>query len=284
MKFARIIRDGRICLCLAEGDTLVDLSTAEGLPHTLADAFAYDGLSALLAARDLSGLPRFSAQSAVYAPAVPEGGKIIMTGINYREHIAELGETFPGAPVLFGKFSNALAAHGQAIEIPSCTRKMDYEAELVAVIGKRGKHVPAGSALSHVFGYTCGNDFSARDLQFASSQWLCGKTSDGFAPVGPHIVTADSLDPSALDIVMKVNGRERQHSNTRMIIFSLPEIISYASDIMTLEPGDILFTGTPSGVIQGYPKEKQSWLQPGDITEVIIEGIGTLANTLIREA
>ena len=283
MKLAQIIRNGRIRLCLVEGETLVDLSEAEGLPRTLADAFALDGLAALFNSRDLSALPRYSAQNAVYAPAVPAGGKIILTGINYREHIEECGETFPGAPVLFGKFSNALAAHGQTIEIPSLTRKMDYEAELVAVIGRRGKHIPRDQALSHVFGYTCGNDLSARDLQFSSSQWLCGKTSDGFAPVGPHIVTADALDPSALDIVMKVNGQERQHSNTRMMIFSLPEIISYASGIMTLEPGDILFTGTPSGVMHGYPKDRQVWLKPADITEVTIEGIGTLRNTLIEE-
>ena len=283
MKLAQIIKNGRNHLCLVEGETLVDLSQAEGLPRTLTEAFGLDSVDALFNSRDLSGLPRYNVQDVQYAPAVPPGGKIILTGINYREHIEECGETFPGAPVLFGKFSNALAAHGQAIEIPSVTGKMDYEAELVAVIGRRGKHIPRDQALSYVFGYTCGNDLSARDLQFSSSQWLCGKTSDGFAPVGPHIVTADALDSSALDIVMKVNGQERQRSNTRMMIFPLPEIISYASSIMTLEPGDILFTGTPSGVMQGYPKDQQVWLKPGDITEVTIEGIGTLRNTLVEE-
>ena len=157
---------------------------------------------------------------------------------------------------------------------------MDYEAELVIIIGKEASKVTKEEALSYVFGYTVGNDLSARDLQSRSSQWLLGKTCDNFAPIGPYITTAGEIDPNNLNIGCKVNGVVRQAANTKDMIFDCATIISYISESMTLKPGDIIFTGTPGGVILGYPKERQQWLKAGDEIEVSIQHIGTLANRL----
>ena len=159
----------------------------------------------------------------------------------------------------------------------------DYEAELVAVIGKPARNVSEEDALSYVFGYTCGNDLSTRDLQFArSNQWLLSKTFDGFAPVGPCVVTADSIDPNDLAICSYVNGEKRQNSRTSDMIFSVAQIIADLSRHFTLLPGDLIFTGTPQGVMHGYPKDQKDWLKPGDQVEIEIEGIGRLKNTFYR--
>ena len=186
----------------------------------------------------------------------------------------------PLYPILFSKFNNALAAHGQKITLPKSARKYDYEAELIVVIGKEASSVTKEEALSYVFGYTCGNDLSARDLQFRTGQWLLGKTCDRFAPIGPYIVTADAIDPSDLNITCVVNGKVRQSGNTSDMLFDCADIISYASEYMTLKPGDLIFTGTPSGVITGEPADKRIWLKPGDEITVSIEKIGSLTNTL----
>lgn len=215
------------------------------------------------------------------APVVTGCEKILCIGLNYRRHAQECGLPLPDVPVVFSKFPDTLAADGDSIFLPRNYLEHDYEAELVVVIGKTARNVSRGAALSHVFGYTCGNDLSTRDLQRSrGGQWLLGKTFDGFAPIGPRLVTADMLDPTQLDISCTVNGQLRQKSNTGDLIFSVAEIIEDLSRHITLKPGDLIFTGTPEGVITGYPKEKQVWLKAGDTVDVTIQGIGTLHNRL----
>lgn len=216
-----------------------------------------------------------------YLPVVKDPEKIICVGLNYIQHAQELNGDVPTDPVLFNKFNNSLAAHQQEIPIPTVTDKMDYEAELVVVIGKPAHHVSQQDAPDYILGYTVGNDLSARDLQFKTNQWLLGKALDYFAPIGPSIVTADTLDPTNLAISLKRNGEIVQQSNTRELIFSVNFLVSYISQHMTLKPGDLIFTGTPSGVIAGKDEKDQKWLQPNDKLTVTIEGIGSLTNQLI---
>ena len=213
-------------------------------------------------------------------PCVPAPGKIICIGLNYRRHAEESGMNIPKAPVLFSKFNNVLAAHGDDVPIPPDTRQMDYEAELALVIGCRGRHIAETDALKYVFGYFNANDISARDLQTLSGQWLLGKTPDGFLPIGPYLVTSDEVvDPHNLRVTCTVNGELRQDSNTGDLIFNIPQIISYISRYITLAPGDIISTGTPEGVALGRPDKP--WLQPGDAVTIAINGLGTLTNILV---
>lgn len=216
----------------------------------------------------------------IYAPCVNKPEKILCVGLNYISHGEECNMNIPESPILFSKFNNALAAHNQVIQLPKLAEKFDYEAELVIVMGKEAANVSKEDALSYVFGYTVGNDLSARDLQFRSGQWLLGKTCDHFAPLGPYLVTSDEVDPNNLDIQCEVNGDIRQSSNTQHMIFNCATIVSYISQYMTLKPGDIIFSGTPSGVILGYPEAEQRWLKSGDKVVVSIEKIGTLTNIL----
>lgn len=216
----------------------------------------------------------------VYAPCVTNPEKIVCVGLNYVSHGEECKIDIPTSPILFSKFNNALAAHNQTVVLPKTAEKFDYEAELVIVIGKEAVKVSKEDALSYVFGYTAGNDLSARDLQFRTGQWLLGKTCDSFAPIGPYLVAGEEIDPNNLEISCKVNGVLCQSANTKDMIFDCTTIISYISQYMTLKPGDIIFTGTPSGVILGLPEEKQQWLKSGDEVAVCIEKIGTLVNVL----
>jgi len=216
------------------------------------------------------------------APVIMGTDRVFCIGLNYRQHAKECNLPLPPAPVLFNKFGNALAAHDQAVKLESDYKEYDYEAELVVAIGKPARNVSEEEALNYVFGYTCGNDLSCRDLQFArGNQWVLSKTFDGFAPIGPCLVTADSIDPNNLPISSKVNGEVRQNSNTSDMIFSPAQIIADLSRHFTLMPGDLIFTGTPQGVMHGYPADQKDWLKPGDEVEVTIEGIGTLRNTFV---
>lgn len=217
----------------------------------------------------------------VYGPCVTNPEKILCIGLNYRQHAIESKMAIPSIPPLFSKFNNSLAAHGDIINIPSIVQKMDYEVELVIVLGQEAHNVSEDEALAKVFGYCTGNDLSARDLQFKTSQWLLGKTIDGFAPIGKYLVTADEIsDPNNLYMETQVNGEVRQSSNTGDMIFSCAYLISYLSHHMTLRPGDIIFTGTPQGVIMGYPEGKQVWLKAGDEVITKIEKLGELKVTL----
>ncbi|WP_206811742.1 fumarylacetoacetate hydrolase family protein [Paradesulfitobacterium ferrireducens] len=216
-----------------------------------------------------------------FAPCVTNPEKILCVGLNYRKHAEETKHPIPATPVLFSKFANALSGHRETVSLPSEAREFDYEVELVIVIGKEGKNVPEEDALSYVFGYTAGNDLSVRDLQMRTSQWLLGKTCDGFAPLGPYLVTADEIpNPNLLALESRVNGEKRQSSNTKDMIFNCAALISYISKYMTLKPGDLIFTGTPEGVVHGYPKDRQVWLKSGDEVIVSIERIGELKTIL----
>lgn len=218
-------------------------------------------------------------ESLLFAPAVPHPGKILCIGLNYRQHAAETNMEPPSTPVVFGKYGNALAAHGETVVIPPGVEQLDYEGELTLVIGRRAREVGRDEALEYVFGYCIGNDLSARDLQFRTSQWLLGKSPDGFAPLGPYLVTADEVgDPQKLSLRTYVNGQVRQEANTGEMIFDCAYLIHYISQYMTLEPGDVIMTGTPEGVAAGRPEKP--WLRPGDEVVVEIDGLGWLANRM----
>ena len=216
-----------------------------------------------------------------YAPATPNPGKILCIGLNYKKHAAETGMPEPEYPVLFSKFNNALAAPNEEIPMQADWTTVDYESELGLVMGARARNVGVDEALDYVFGYCNMNDLSERNLQMRSGQWLLGKTIDKFLPVGPYVVTADEIpDPQALSIKGWLNGELRQDSSTADMIFSVAEVIAYASQIMTLEAGDIISTGTPEGVIMGM--ETKLWMQPGDEYIVEVEGLGRLANRMVE--
>ncbi len=215
-----------------------------------------------------------------FLPCVTRPGKVVCIGLNYRKHANEVGATLPEVPVIFSKFSDSVAGHLEDIPVPPDGWNVDYEAELGLVIGRTASMVSEEAALSHVFGYFAANDVSARELQMRTSQWLLGKTPVNFAPIGPDLVTPDEAgSPGNLEIRCRVNGELRQHSNTSDMIFGCDSIISYVSGYFPLNPGDILLTGTPEGVILGS-RGKYKWLTAGDIMEVEIEKLGILRNTL----
>jgi 2-keto-4-pentenoate hydratase/2-oxohepta-3-ene-1,7-dioic acid hydratase in catechol pathway len=207
-------------------------------------------------------------------------GKIVCVGLNYRAHAEEAGEALPKVPILFNKYNNTLAAHNSTIKLPrrEVSYKFDYETELLIVIGKTARNVSEADALTYVAGYAVGHDFSARDLQMETGgQWMVGKTLDDFAPIGPHFVSADLVgDPNNLSLETRVNGQVCQSDNTKNFIFNTQTMVSYTSKLFALEPGDIIFTGTPPGVILGKPADKQAWLKAGDRIESTIEKLGTL--------
>ena len=203
--------------------------------------------------------------------------KLIGVGLNYRDHAEETKMELPKEPLLFAMYSNAITAPGRPIVIPAMSRKIDYEAELAIVIGSRTRNVGPEEALEHVAGYTIVNDVSARDLQRSDGQWLRAKSFDTFAPMGPCLATRSALrDGDGLDIELRLNGQTMQKSNTRNMIFKVPALVSHISKVMTLEAGDVISTGTPSGV--GFTRKPPVYLQAGDVVEIEIEGIGMLRN------
>ncbi|MFQ3566575.1 MAG: fumarylacetoacetate hydrolase family protein [Aggregatilineales bacterium] len=215
-------------------------------------------------------------------PPVPNPGKIICIGLNYLRHAAESGAAPPPVPLLFSKFGNAIAASNEPVPLPAAAKEVDYEAELCVVMGRRARYVSEANALDCVLGYCNANDVSARDLQMRTSQWLLGKTLDKFLPIGPYLVTADEAgDPNDMPVRGWLNGELRQDSSTADMIFNVAQIISYTSQYMTLEPGDIISTGTPEGVILGM-KDKV-WLKPGDEYAIEIGKLGRLVNRFVSE-
>src|SRR5580692_662178 len=213
---------------------------------------------------------------------IPRPPKIICVGLNYRDHALESNMEIPKVPTIFSKYATAVIGPGDTIRLPRVSTKPDYEAEFAVIIGKGGRHIPAGAWKEHVFGYTNLNDVSARDYQMATSQWMMGKTFDTFAPMGPAIVTADEIpDPHALDIQMIINGEVLQSSNTSQMVFRIADLIEHISSVFTLEPGDIISTGTPAGV--GEAKKPPRWLRPGDKVVVRISGIPELSNEVRAE-
>jgi 2-keto-4-pentenoate hydratase/2-oxohepta-3-ene-1,7-dioic acid hydratase in catechol pathway len=278
-----------LSLGVKQGDHILDVGSAGKLLRVAVPATTDD----VIAGRDLEGLQKvlssaaslkgvlLNEKEAQFGPCITHPQKIIMLGFNYRRHAMETGTPIPKAPVLFNKYNNALSGHGGAVKLPTqVATKFDYEVELQVVIGKTAHQVSEAEALNHVFGYATGNDFSARDLQFRdgkASQFMLGKTSDGFLPVGPWLVGADLVgDPQKLALECRVNGEQRQSSNTSDMIFTCAQIISYASQVFTLSPGDLISTGTPEGVIIGKPEAQQIWLKPGDKVACSVEKLGEL--------
>lgn len=209
-------------------------------------------------------------------------GKILCVGLNYVKHAQEGGRPIPIEPVVFGKYANAITGPNGAICLPSVSQEVDYEAELAVVIGKRACKVDKKSAMACVAGYTNFNDISARDLQRKDGQWMKGKFLDTFAPIGPWLVTKDEVqDPQNLDIQLQLNGQIMQSSNTKDMIFDVAHLVSFFSNLLTLEPGDIIATGTPSGV--GFARKPPVFLQPGDTVEVSIEKLGVLQNSVVKD-
>ncbi len=218
-------------------------------------------------------------------PPVPDPHKIICIGLNYRDHAAESGAAIPVEPILFSKYATALIGPEAPIVLPAVSKEVDYEAELVIVVGKRGRHIKAEQAMEHVAGYTIGHDVSARDWQLKKEgkQWMVGKTFDTFAPTGPTLVTPDEIpNPHALPIRLRLNGKTMQESNTSQMIFGVGALLAYLSQVFTLEAGDLIFTGTPPGV--GFARKPPVFLQPGDVAEVEIEGLGVLRNRCVAES
>lgn len=284
-----IDRGGKFTLGVRTPKGVLDVERAAAAvgvraPGTPDDVLAGKNLGGLRKVLAESGKKAFLLQEGDFAfgPCVTGPQKIIMMGFNYRKHCNELKIPIPTTPVFFNKFNNALLGHGGTIRLPTAVaRNFDYEVELVVVLGKTAHEVSVKDALSFVGAYCTGNDFSARDLQFKTSQYMIGKTSDGFAPIGPWLVGADLVgDPQKLKLECRVNGEVRQSSNTDDMIFSCAELVSYASNLMTLQPGDIIFSGTPEGVIQGKPEGQRIWLKPGDKLSTEIEKLGELKFSL----
>lgn len=210
-----------------------------------------------------------------------ERPKVICIGLNYADHAAESGSKVPDEPMMFAKYYTTLCGPGDNIQAPLNHSKMDYEVELVIVIGKRARRVPESEAYDYVAGYTCGHDVSERNFQRGDGQWLRAKSSDTFAPIGPVIVTKDEIpDPHALKLGTKVNGEVRQNSSTNQIIFKVPKLVEFISSYVTLDPGDLIFTGTPPGV--GFGMKPPQYLKPGDVIEVWVEKIGSLTNAVVE--
>jgi 2-keto-4-pentenoate hydratase/2-oxohepta-3-ene-1,7-dioic acid hydratase in catechol pathway len=287
-------RDGEYRLGVKTEKGILDVSAAAKVLHMRAPATMDDllqkeegpSLNALVEAASKSNAVQkvyLKEESIEYGPVVTHPEKIVCIGLNYVHHAMEIGVPVPKQPVLFNKFNNALNRHNGTIKLPvEYAKKFDYEVELVIVMGKEAKVVSEADALSYVAGYCTGNDFTARDLQFETGgQWLVGKTPDQFGPIGPYLVTADQIDPDNLKLECRANGETRQSSNTSDMIFSNRKIISYISRVITLKPGDIIFTGTPQGVIQGMPKDKQVWLKPGDKIACSLEKLGELKFDLV---
>jgi 2-keto-4-pentenoate hydratase/2-oxohepta-3-ene-1,7-dioic acid hydratase in catechol pathway len=269
VKIARILRNGKPAFGLLEGGFIRICAGAATLEEVIGGRWEQSDWT--------------TAESAQYLTPVPATGKIICVGLNYRDHAAEVGHAVPDYPPVFLRAASSLLAHRRPMLLPLASMELDGEAELAVIIGKSAKHVTKARALDYVAGYTCFNDATVRDFQRRSSQWTMGKNFDRTGALGPLIVTPDELPPGAsgLRICLRVNGEIRQDSNTAEMVFDVATLISLLSEVMTLEPGDVIATGTPAGV--GYARKPPRFLKPGDVCEVEIEGIGRLINTFTDE-
>jgi len=292
MKIARISHKGLSEYSIIDGESIYPRSQlervmGESLPETVAE-FAENYLMntdkrALLRSVMAKQKPGILLSEVSLLQPIDDRPKIICVGLNYRDHAEEQGAKVPEEPLIFMKPYTAIIGPNQPIIYPEITEKLDYEAELAVIIGKRCKKVTAEEAPRYILGYTCFNDVSARDIQYRDGQWFRGKSFDTFAPIGPWIVTGDEIgDPHKLRIMSRVNGEVRQNSNTANLIFDVYYLVSFISRVMTLEAGDIIATGTPAGVGIFY-KPHPRLLKAGDLVEIEIEKIGVLANTVSRE-
>lgn len=285
MRFIAFVNDkGQPALGARIGQELVDLS-ALGLPATL-DALLRQGDAGLRAAREVlqGATARLPLAGLKYLPPVLNPAKAFAIGLNYTDHAAESNFDPPKFPVVFQRYASSWVGHEAPLVRPKVSTQFDYEAELVAVIGKGGRYIARDKALEHVAGYSLFNDGSIRDYQLRTNQWTLGKNFDNSGSFGPQFVTADEVPPGAagLQLSCRLNGEVLQDANTRDMIFDVATLVSVCSEAMALQPGDIIITGTPSGV--GMARKPQVWMKPGDVCEVEIEGIGILRNAIIDEA
>jgi acylpyruvate hydrolase len=293
MNFSRKTAPAVVRLGCVFGETCFDITKAIGddllefprVAFTIEDAIQVkDGLALLSEQlgkleRSSSGIQTFlfNASDIRFHAPITHPQKLIGIGLNYRDHVEEIKAEIPKQPLLFGMYANAITGPDDAIILPPMSRQVDFEAELGVIIGRRARQVSVDTALDYVAGYTIINDVSARDLQFSDGQWLRAKSFDTFAPMGPYLVTKESLHGGdGLDIELRLNGKTMQKSNTRNLIFKVPDLVSHISKVMTLEVGDVIATGTPGGV--GFVRNPQVFMKPGDIVEIEIEGIGQLRN------
>lgn len=296
VKLATILQSGKQSLivkteqgCMDVERALIQKPAKKPIPTNMMDFiknsdYSLSNLDEYLSTLDINEEAFIKESELEWEPCLPNPSKIICVGLNYKKHADEVKIPYPEVPILFNKYSNALTGHKRDIAIPSVTNRVDYEVELGIVIGKNAKNVSEAEALDYVFGYCTTNDLSARDLQKKTPQWMLGKTCDGFAPIGPYVVSKDEVgNPNQLHLKTTVNGEVRQDSNTSDMIFSCEEIISYISKHMTLYPGDVIMTGTPEGVIIGLPKEERVYLRAGDEVTVEVEHLGALTNTFVQE-
>ncbi|WP_426956714.1 fumarylacetoacetate hydrolase family protein [Muricoccus radiodurans] len=287
MRLIAFEKEGRPALGARMGDSVVALAdVVPDLPTDFLAAFTALNLptNAKALAAKLSGAKGQPIAGLKLLPPVPRPGKIICIGLNYALHAKEGNNPIPDYPAVFMRGPTSLAAPGQALIRPKVSDKFDYEAELAVIIGQRARHLTESDALSCVAGYACFNEGSIRDYQRKSNQWTMGKNFERTGGFGPEIVTPDEIPqgPNALRIQMRLNGETMQDSNTSDMIFSVPRILAILSEVMTLEPGDVIATGTPSGV--GYARKPPVFLKPGDIAEIDIEGVGVLSNPVQDEA
>ena len=283
MKLINFKKAGQNTLGVWTSRGVIDVAafSARGVPNTMMEVLALGREGAIRALSPLiERADSFLDPDAIeYAPAVDAPEKILCVGKNYAAHAAEVPELFKvngGSPEIFAKFRNTLVGHGGTVKLNPHSKKHDYEAEIALVIGRRASNVSVDEALDYVFGYTLANDISARDLQKAASQWTPGKTCDTFCPLGPCVLTADEVEYDKLRVTGYKNGELRQDGRSSDMIFSIPYIVSFLSGCCTLEPGDLILTGTPAGVIFGRPEGQQDWLKAGDTLEVHVDEIGTL--------
>lgn len=265
----------------ARGNEHVDL-TRGGLPASMRELLALGDEGLRRAAQVAAAAPAADVAGWKLLPPVPDPQKVICIGLNYADHAREGGVEPPEEPVLFNKFPTALIAHGDSIVLPRESQEVDYEAELVVVIGRGGRHIARQRAYEHIAGYCPGHDVSARDWQLRKpgKQWLLGKTFDTFAPSGPALVTGDEVPrPGKLRVQFRLNGQTMQDSNTEQFIFPIDELVAYVSQVCTLLPGDLIYTGTPPGV--GFARKPPVFLKPGDVAEVEIEQLGVLKNPVV---
>ena len=280
MKLLSFIADGRASFGAVKDNGVVDLGARMAPCATLRQLLEAGrlGEAAKIVA---SAAPDHPLDKVTFAPVIPDPGKIICVGLNYRDHVAETGRTVTEKPALFVRFPCSQVGHLQPIVKPKVSDDFDYEGELALVIGKQGRHIPAGHALDHIAGYSCYNEGSIRDWQRHTSQFLSGKTFAESGSFGPWLVTADEIAPNrALALTTRLNGEQMQRTSTDDMIFSVARQIEYASTIFTLVPGDVIVTGTPGGV--GWSKKPPRFMVPGDVVEVEIEGIGVLRNPIVQ--
>jgi 2-keto-4-pentenoate hydratase/2-oxohepta-3-ene-1,7-dioic acid hydratase in catechol pathway len=286
MRLVTFENNGSRRLGVRKGDSVVDLSLADPtLPGQMLE-FLEAGESAMISARTASqkGEHLIPLTKVKICAPIQNPQKVICIGLNYADHAAESGMPIPPEPVVFSKFSSSIIGPGDTIVAPSVSNEVDYEVELVVVIGKSGRHISEANALSHVAGYSVGHDVSARDYQLKkpAGQWMLGKTFDTFAPLGPELVTSEDVsDPGNLWIRCTLNGVVVQNSSTSQLIFPIQKLISYLSHVFTLSPGDLIFTGTPPGV--GMGRKPQVWLKNGDVVVCEVEGLGRLENPVVSD-